>query len=189
MKVDDIKRLREETGAGIMDCRKAIEESKGNFEKAKELLFKRGLAKAEKKAERVTKEGIIDAYIHLGGRIGALIEVNCETDFVARTDEFRNLVKELLLQITAMAPKFISRDDVPEDILKEEKEKIKKETGIENEEKIEEYMEKFYSEKCLLEQPFIKNETIKVKDLISTVIAKTGENIKVRRFARFELSE
>jgi len=189
MKVDDIKRLREETGAGIMDCRRAIEESKGDFEKAKQLLFQRGLAKAEKKAERVTKEGLIDAYIHLGGRIGALIEVNCETDFVARTDEFKTLVKDLLLQIVAMAPKFISKEEVPEDILKEEKERIKRERGIEDEEKLKEYIEKFYSEKCLLEQPFIKNESIKVKDLIATVIAKTGENIRVRRFARFELSE
>lgn len=187
MKVDDIKKLREETGAGIMDCRKAIEESNGNFEEAKELLFKRGLAKAEKKAERLTREGLIEAYIHLGGRIGALIEVNCETDFVARTDEFRNLVKDLLLQITAMVPKFISREDVPEDVLKEEMEKIKKETEDEN--RIKEHLERFYSEKCLLEQVFIKNELIKVKDLISSVIAKTGENIKVRRFVRFELSE
>ncbi len=189
MKVEDVKKLREETGAGIMDCRKALEESNGDFEKAKELLFKKGIAKAEKKAQRATKEGLIDAYIHLGGRIGTLIEVQCETDFVARTDDFRKLVKELLLQITAMAPKFISKEDIPEEILKEEKERIKMETGMENEEKINEYLEKFYSENCLLEQPFIKNETIKVKDLIASVIAKTGENVKVRRFVRFELSE
>ncbi len=190
MEVEKIKKLREETGAGVMDCKKALEETGGDIEKAKEYLFKRGLAKAQKKALREAKEGLIDAYIHLGGRIGAIIEVNCETDFVARTEEFRTLVKDLLLQIVATAPKFISKEDVPQELIKEEIERIKKETGIEDEKRIEgEALEKFYSEICLLEQPFIKDESIKVKDLIGTVIAKTGENIKVRRFVRFELSE
>lgn len=189
MKVDDIKKLREETGAGIMDCRRAMEESGGDFEKAKEILIRKGFARAQKRAERPTREGLIDAYIHLGGRIGALIEVNCETDFVARTEEFRNLVKDLLLQITAMAPKFLSREDVPEELISAERERIKRETGIEDEKKVEEYLERFYAEKCLLEQPFIKNESMKVKDLITSLIAKTGENIRVRRFVRFELSE
>lgn len=194
MDVSLVKKLREETGAGVMDCKRALVEAQGNMDKAKEILHKKGFAKAQKKLSRETREGIIASYIHLGGRIGTLIEVNCETDFVARTDEFKSLVNELLLQITAMAPKYISREDVPEDTLKEEKERIEKlvDEDLKGEEKtkiVEEEIEKFYSEACLLEQPYIRDETIKVKDLITSVIAKVGENIKVRRFVRFELSE
>lgn len=189
-----VKKLREETGAGIMDCKRALEEAQGDIEKAKEILHKKGFAKAMKKMSRETREGLIASYVHLGGRIGTLIEVNCETDFVARTDEFKNLVNELLLQITAMAPKYISKDDVPEEVVKQERERIErlideKLKGEERIKKIDEEMEKFYSEVCLMEQPYIKDESIKVKDLVTSVIAKVGENIRVRRFVRFELSE
>jgi elongation factor Ts len=160
-----IKDLREKTGAGVMDCKKALLEAEGNLEKAIEILNQRGIALARKKAERVADQGVIEAYVHPGGRIGVLVEVNCETDFVARTDEFKELAHNLALQIAAMCPQFIS----PEDIAQETETDEDAETT------------------CLLLQPYIKDPEKTVQDIVTETIAKVGENIKVRRFIRFEL--
>ncbi len=162
-----IKDLREKTGAGVMDCKKALLEAEGNLEKAIEILNQRGIALARKKAERVADQGIIEAYVHPGGRIGVLVEVNCETDFVARTDEFKDLAHNLALQIAAMCPQFIS----PEDMAQET------ETETDADAKTA----------CLLLQPYIKEPDKTVQDIVTETIAKVGENIKVRRFIRFEL--
>jgi elongation factor Ts len=160
-----IKDLREKTGAGVMDCKKALLEAEGNLEKAIEILNQRGIALARKKAERVADQGVIEAYVHPGGRIGVLVEVNCETDFVARTEEFKELAHNLALQIAAMCPQFIS----PEDIAQETETDEDAETT------------------CLLLQPYIKDPEKTVQDIVTETIAKVGENIKVRRFIRFEL--
>ena len=160
-----IKDLRDKTGAGVMDCKKALLEAKGNLEKAAEILNERGIALARKIAERVADQGVIEAYVHPGGRIGVLVEVNCETDFVARTDEFKELAHNLALQIAAMCPQFIS----PEEIEQETETEIDAKTA------------------CLLLQPYIKDPEKTVQDLVTEAIAKVGENIKVRRFTRFEL--
>ncbi len=160
---EKIKELREKTGAGVMDCRNALMNTGGDVEKAIAILKEKGLLKAEKKGERVTSSGLIEAYIHTAGRIGALIEVNCETDFVARTDEFKKLAHLLAMQVAAMNPKYVDAQDLSEGS---------------NEDP---------AEACLLEQPFIKDSTRTIKDLVVETIAKTGENIKVRRFVRYEL--
>lgn len=159
-----IKELRAQCGAGIMDCRSALVFTKGDIEKALAVLKEKGLVKAQKKAERVTMQGLVEAYIHTAGRIGALVEINCETDFVARTNDFKCLAHDIAMQVAALAPKYISQEDIPE--------------GTEVDP----------LEACLLSQPFIKDPTKTVKDLIVELIAKTGENIKVRRFTRYELS-
>ena len=158
-----IKELREKTGAGVMDCKNALLEAEGNPEKATEILNQRGLALARKKADREAANGIIEAYVHQGGKIAALVELNCETDFVAHTDEFKNLAHDLALQITAMSPQFISSEDIPQET------EVEAETA------------------CLLLQPSIKDPSKTVQDLITETIAKVGENIKVRRFTRFEM--
>jgi elongation factor Ts len=158
-----IKRLRERTGAGIMDCKKALLEAEGNIDGALEILRQRGLAKAEKKAEREVREGLIEAYIHTGGRIGAMVEVNCESDFVAHTDELKELAHDLAMQVAAIEPSFIGSEGVPKEMDP--------------------------SEACLLHQPFIKDPQKTVQDIITETIAKVGEHIKVRRFARFELGK
>ncbi len=188
-----VKELREKTGAGIMDCKKALQEAGGDMEKAIDILKKKGIAKAEKKATRVAKEGLVGAYIHMGGKIGVLVEVNCETDFVARTDEFQQLVKDIAMQIAAMNPKYISREDVPEDVLEREK-AIYREQALEAgkpehvvDRIVEGKLNKFFEEVCLLEQNFIKDDSKKVKDLITEAIAKLGENIRVSRFVRFQV--
>jgi len=160
---ETVKELREKTGAGIMDCKRALVEAKGDFEKASEFLNKQGLAIARKKADRVANQGIIETYIHQGGRIGVIVEVNCETDFVARTSEFRELAHDIALQIAAMSPQFISAEDVPSET----------ETNP--------------TETCLLLQPFVKDPSKTIQDIITETIAEVGENIKVRRFSRFEL--
>ncbi|NPV43013.1 MAG: translation elongation factor Ts [Firmicutes bacterium] len=190
-----VKELRERTGAGMMDCKKALVETKGDIEKAIEYLREKGLAAAAKKAGRITAEGIVDAYIHGGGRIGVLVEVNCETDFVARTDEFRRLVKDIAMQIAASNPKYVTRDEVPEEVVNKEKEILR--TQALNEGKpehivdkmVEGRLEKFFNEICLLEQPFIKDPDITVEDMIKEHIATIGENISVRRFTRYEMGE
>jgi len=158
-----VKKLRDRTGVSIIECKKALTETKGDLEKAIQILRQQGLALAERKANRIATDGAIEAYVHPGGRVGAMIEVNCETDFVARTDEFRKLIHDLALQVAAMAPKFVSSIEVPPN------------SNIEPQ------------EVCLLLQPFIKDNSKTVQDIINEVIAKVGENIKVRRFARFEL--
>lgn len=192
---EQVKELRERTGAGIMDCKKALAEANGDMEKAVVILRERGLAKAAKKAGREAKEGIIDSYIHGGGRIGVLLEVNCETDFVARNDEFKSLVKDLAMQIAAANPKYIKREDVPAEIIENEKQILR--TQAINEGKpehvvdkiVEGRLEKFFEENCLLEQPFIKDPDRKVSQIIMEKIALLGENITVSRFVRFEKGE
>ncbi len=190
-----VKTLREMTGAGILECKKALEETNGNLEEAVELLRKRGIAKAAKKAGRETKEGLIHAYIHAGGRVGVLLELNCETDFVARNETFKELANELALQIAAMKPQYVSREDVPKEVIEKEGE-IAREAAIAEgkpehiAEKIAEgKVEKFLKEVCLLEQPYIKDDKKTVEDLIKEYIAKLGENIQVRRFTRYEIGE
>jgi elongation factor Ts len=190
-----VKELRERTGAGMMDCKRALEATQGNLEKAIEFLREKGLAAAAKKAGRVTSEGAVEAYIHGAGRIGVLVEINCETDFVAKTDEFRVLCKDIAMQIAAAKPEFVSRNEVC--LVTVEKEKSILRAQAINEGKpekivdkiVEGRIEKYFKEVCLLEQPFIKDTDISVQDLIMQKIAKIGENITIRRFSRFELGE
>lgn len=190
-----VKTLREMTGAGVLECKKALEETGGNLEEAVELLRKRGIAKAAKKAGRETKEGIIHAYIHAGGRVGVLLELNCETDFVARNEVFKELANELALQIAAMKPQYVSRDTVPKEVIEKEGEIAREAALAEGKpehiaEKIAEgKVEKFLKEVCLLEQPYIKDDKKTVEDLIKEYIAKLGENIQVRRFTRYEIGD
>ncbi len=190
-----VKELREKTGAGIMDCKAALQEANGDMEKAIEILKKKGVAKAAKKAGREASEGLIGSYIHHGGKIGVLIEVNCETDFVAKTDEFKNLVNELAMQVAAANPLFVKREDIPEEVINKEKE-IYRAQALESgkPEKIvdrivEGKMEKYFKEVCLLEQPYIRDDSKSVKDIINEAIAKLGENIVVKRFVRFVVGE
>jgi len=186
-----VKELRARTGAGVMDSKNALVECEGNIDKACDLLRKRGLAKAEKKVGRTANQGIVDAYIHGGGRIGVLVEVNCETDFVARTDDFKNLVHEIALQIAAARPEYVTRDDVPVEVVEREKGIYLAQIGDKPanvaEKILEGKLEKFYQEVCLVEQPFIRDPNVNVKQLITDTVAKTGENIVVRRFTRYEL--
>lgn len=190
-----IKELREKTGAGILDCKKALQETKGNIEEAIEYLRKKGISTASKKFDRTTKEGLIFAYIHTGGRIGVMVEVNCETDFVARTDDFQQLAKDIAMQIAATDPLVVSQDQLPPEKIEKEKEiyfaQMKDSGKPQNiiEKIVNEKLEKFYSEVCLLRQPFIKNPDKTVKDVISEYIAKLGENITVKRFIRYRLGE
>ncbi|HEY8361335.1 MAG TPA: translation elongation factor Ts [Tissierellaceae bacterium] len=189
-----VKELRELTGAGMMDCKKALEETNGDMEKAIVLLRERGLSKAAKKAGRIAAEGLVDAYIH-NGRIGVLIEVNCETDFVAKNNEFKQFVKDMAMQVAAANPKYIAKEDVSEAELEQEKEILRQQAINEGkpehivEKIVEGRLEKYYEEVCLLEQPFIKDPDVKVKELLNELIAKIGENIKIRRFVRFEVGE
>jgi len=190
-----VKELRERTGAGMMDCKRALVDSEGDVEKAIELLRKRGMATAAKKAGRVAAEGVVSSYIHAGGRIGVLLEVNCETDFVARTDDFQNLVKDLGMHIAASDPRVVSRDEVTDAILERER-AIYRDQAVESgkpenvlDRIVEGKIEKFYSESVLMEQAFIKNPEVTVQELVNEVIAKLGENIQVRRFARFKVGE
>ncbi|WP_018963066.1 translation elongation factor Ts [Coprothermobacter platensis] len=190
-----VKQLRDETGAGFMECKKALQETNGDMEKAKEVLKEKGLAKAEKKAGRAASQGLIHSYIHGEGKLGVLVEVNCETDFVARTDDFKELVHEIALQIAGMAPEYVSIEDVPADVLEQEKELYRKQA--ENEGKPAEIIDKivegkvqnFYKTKVLLEQPYVRDDSKVVKDLIKEKIALIGENIVVRRFVRWTLGE
>ena len=193
--VELIKQLRERTGAGLLDCKKAIEEANGDIEKAIEILRKKGIAKAEKKIGRVTKEGIIEAYIHPGAQLGVLVELNCETDFVARTDEFKKLAREIAMQIAATNPIAVKREEIPSEVVEKEKEIYAaqaKEMGKPDhivERIVQSKLENFYKENVLLEQPYIRDPSITVMDFIKQHIAKFGENITVRRFARFRLGE
>ncbi len=190
-----VKKLREKTGAGMMDCKNALVETGGNAGKAVALLREKGLAKAAKRAGRTASQGVVDAYIHLGGKVGVMVEVNCETDFVARNAEFKTFVRDLCLQVAATNPAYLSRDDVPTDEIEKEKEVLKNQALHEGKpEKIVEKivagkMEKYYEENCLLEQPFVKDPDQKVTDLLSNLIAKIGENIVIRRYVRYEMGE
>lgn len=193
--LEKIKELRQRTGAGILECKTALLETGCDIEKAIEFLRKKGVARAEKKLERLTAEGVIDAYIHPGEKLGVLLEVNCESDFVARNQEFRKFVHELAMQIAATDPISISPDDLPKEVI--EREKRIYESQITDTKKpptviekiISGKLAKFYEDVCLLEQPYIKNPDIKVKDFLKEHIAKFGENIKIRRFARFKIGE
>ena len=191
----EVKALREATGAGIMDCKNALKEAEGDREKALRLLREKGLAGAKKKAGRSASDGIVDAYIHLNNRVGVLLEVNCETDFVARNETFRNMVHDVAMHIAASSPLYVSADDVPEEVLEQEKE-INKARALQEgkpekvvDKIVEGRMKKYYEEFCLLNQPFVKDTDITVEELLQRTIAAVGENIVIRRFARFQVGE
>lgn len=188
-----IKKLREKTGAGYIDCQNALKDSGGDMEKAVEILRKKGIAVASKKSSRAAKEGSVGSYVHMGGKIGVLVEINCETDFVAKNDDFKHLVKEVAMQIAATNPRYVKPEDVPEAILAKEKEILKE--GITGKPKdvvekiVEGKLQKFYQDTCLMEQPSIRDASLKVKDLVTNTILKIGENIVIRRFVRFQVGE
>lgn len=195
IKAELVKELRGKSSAGMMDCKKALVESNGDIKKAEEILKEKGLAKASQKASRATKEGIIDSYIHIGSKIGVMLEVNCETDFVARNEMFKNFVHDIALHITAAAPLYVSKEDVPQEVLDKEKELYRKQALNEGKpEKIidkiaEGKLKKYYEENCLLEQPFVKDNDVKIGDLLKQNIAIIGENIVIKRFERYILGE
>jgi len=190
-----VRGLREKSGAGIMECKSALSESKGDPEQAFQILRKRGLASAAKRSGRTTSEGIVSAYIHPGGRVGVLLEVNCETDFVARTAEFQELVKNLAMHIAASQPRYVSREDVPEAVLAKEREIYSAQARASGRPEaalakiVEGKTGKFFQELCLMEQPYVRDPNQTVHDYVTGMMAKTGENIRVRRFARFALGE
>jgi elongation factor Ts len=192
---DLVKKLRDKTGAGMMDCKRALEESNGDLELATENLRKKGAAVAAKRAEREASQGVVEAYIHAGGRIGAMVELNCETDFVAKTPEFKQLAHDIAMQIAAMTPLFVSKEDVDEQTLQKEVEIYKAQAVNEGKpaeiaEKIAQgRLEKYYQEFCLLEQSFIKDSGKTIKDLLSEATGKVGEKIGIRRFQRYHLGE
>ncbi len=189
--LESIKELRERTGAGVSDCRKALQETGGQLEKAIEVIRRRGEDKAAQKADRQTRNGLVDAYIHLEGRIGVLVEVNCETDFVARTEDFRRFVHDVAMQVAAMNPSHISRAEVPADTLAHERRALAKEVEGKPSQIAERIingkLEKLYQQVCLLDQPFIKDESMSIAGYLKSLIAKTGENIVIKRFVRFQL--
>ena len=170
--VDHIKELREMTSCGVIECKKALEEAKGDFNKAKEILIKRGLEIAAKKGDRAAKEGRVESYIHMGSKIGVLVEVNCETDFVARNEDFCQFTKDVAIQIAATSPKYVRKEEIPADVLSQQIDK-----------------ENFIKESCLLEQPFVKDPKLTIQDYMNSLVAKIGENIFIRRFIRYKVSE
>lgn len=188
---DIIKELREATGAGMLDIKAAVTEANGDKEKAIEILRKKGSMKVGKKADRTAKEGIIETYIHPGSRVGVLVELNCETDFVGRTEDFKNLAKELALHIAATNPLYITTEEVPAEVVEKEKEIYKEQMKDKPADVVEKILEgkiaKYFEEACLMEQPYVKNPDQKVKDVIGQATAKMGENVQIRRFARFVL--
>ncbi len=190
-----VKELRERTGAGMMDCKAALAEAGGDMEKAVDLLRKKGLAAAAKKAGRVAAEGTVASYIHAGGKIGVLVEVNSETDFVAKTDDFQQLVRDIAMHIAAAEPRYVRREEVTEEVLAHERAIYREQAAASGkpanvvEKIVEGKMEKFYGEACLLEQPFVKNPDLTVGQMVNEAVAKIGENIQVRRFTRFKLGE
>lgn len=190
-----VKDLRQKTGAGIMDCKRALKETQGNMDKAIEFLRQKGLAKATKRVGRRADEGLIGSYIHAGGRIGVLVEVNCETDFVARTQEFKDLVKDISMHIAATDPQYLRREDIPEEIIQKEKHILRMQAlEMGKPEKVvdrivEGRMERFFSEVCLLEQAYVKDLDVTVGDLLNSLVGKIGERIAIRRFSRYQLGE
>lgn len=191
--VEMVKSLREVTGAGMMECKKALQESNGDIEQAKKILRAHGAQVAEKRAGREAKQGVVESYIHAGGRIGAMVEINCETDFVARTDEFKLLARDIAMQIAAMNPLVVNKEDVPKELVEKELRDYREQARAEGKnaevaEKVAEgRLEKYYQEVVLTEQAFIKDPQRMIKDLVMEMTAKTGENVSVRRFQRFEL--
>ncbi len=186
-----VNTLREKTGAGMMDCKKALVEANGNLDEAETILRKKGVASAAKKAGRAANQGLIESYIHLGGKIGVLVEVNCETDFVAKTDDFKNFVKDLCMQVAAANPLYVTRDQVPEAELAKEREiatsQVAGKPPAAIQKIVEGKLEKYYQTICLMDQPFVKNPDVTVKELLTERIAKLGENMLIRRFVRFQL--
>jgi len=189
-----VKELREKTGVGMMECKKALTETNGDFEKAIDLLRQKGLATAQKKSGRTASEGLIESYIHMG-KIGTMVEINCETDFVARTDDFKELAKDIAMHIAATNPLYLSREDIPQDVIEHEKEIYRSQVTNKPPQVVEKILEgkleKFYTDMCLIDQIFVKDpdQKKKVKDIVTDKIAKLGENIIIRRFARFQLGE
>ncbi len=190
-----IKTLREKTGAGMMDCKKALTETNGDLEKATVYLREKGLASAAKKSSRTTAEGAVGSYIHMGGKIGVLVEVNCETDFVAKNTQFQNFVKDIAMHIAASNPSYVSKEDVPEEVIQKEREILKHQAVNEGkpeniaEKMVEGRIGKLYKEICLLEQPFVKQPDMTISDYIKENIAVIGENISIRRFTRYQMGE
>lgn len=184
-----VKTLRARTGAGVMDCRRALEDAKGDLDAAAELLRAKGLAAAATRAGRDASQGIVEAYIHPGNRLGALVEVNCETDFVARTDEFKTLVRELAMQVAATSPHYLSKDEVPAEVMTEQRAAIVREHAGAAEAEIERHLARWLAEVVLLEQPSIRDAGRRVGDMITDTVARVGENVQVRRFARFKLGD
>ena len=190
-----VKTLRERTGAGMMDCKKALNATEGNMDKAIDFLREKGLAAAAKKADRIATDGLVESYIHAGGRIGVLVEINCETDFVAKTDDFKTLVKDIAMHIAAANPLYVLREEVPAEILTHEREILKAQAINEGkpeniaEKMVEGRIEKYYKDHCLMDQIFVKDGESTITELIKANIAKMGENITIRRFARFNLGE
>lgn len=190
-----VKQLRDKTGAGMMDCKKALDEAKGNMDEAEVILRKKGIAAASKRQTRSARQGLVGTYIHPGSQLGVMVEVNCETDFVARTEDFQELVKDVAMHIAAADPKYLRRDEVPADVLEREKDIASSRARTEGkpEKVIEKIVEgrlaKFYEEVCLLDQPFIKENTITIEQMIKAKITKTQENIVIARFARFKVGE
>jgi len=188
-----VKALREKTGAGMMDCKKALEETNGNVDEARKILRQKGITRAERRQQREAKEGLVESYIHPGGKIGVLIEINCETDFVAKTEEFQRLARDLAMQVAAADPISVSQEQLPQDVIEREKEIYRaqaKETGKPDsivEKIINGRLNKYFQEVCLLDQAFIKDADRTVRTLVSEVAGKLGENVQVRRFARFQL--
>jgi len=191
--LDKVKELREKTNAGMMECKKALQEAAGDLGKAVDILRKKGVGLASKRSSRAAKEGLITSYIHMNNKIGVLLELNCETDFVARNEEFKKFAKDLTMQIAASNPIFIAKGDVPADALEKEKEIIREQNKSKPEKALEKILEgkinSYYQEACLLEQPFIKDPKVFIKDMLTDLIAKTGENIVVKRFVRYQLGE
>ena len=193
--IDQIKELREETGAGVLDCRKALEQSNGDFARAVEYLREKGLVKAAKRADREASEGIVELYSHGGGRVGVMVEVNCETDFVARSETFRTFAHEVALQVAAAAPRYIKPEEVPAEVVAEERQKAQAYARAEGkpeaviERIVQGRLDKFMDEACLLRQPYIRDEAVTIEKLLHEKIGSIGENIVIRRFARWELGE
>jgi elongation factor Ts len=192
---EQVKRLREKTGAGMMECKAALQETGGNEEQAIELLRKKGLASAAKRAGRATSNGLVGSYIHMGGKVGVLVEVNCETDFVARTEDFQTLVKEIALHIAAADPRYVRREDVPAEVLEKEKEIYRAQFADSGkpanvvDKIVEGKLGSFYSQIVLLDQPSVRDPNVTISQMIAQAAAKTGENITVSRFARFKVGE
>jgi elongation factor Ts len=190
-----VKQLRDKTGAGMMDCKAALGESGGDMEKAIEILRKKGLASAAKRAGRATNNGLIGHYIHMGGKVGVLAEVNCETDFVARTDDFQTLAREIAMHIAAADPKYVRRDDIPTDVLEKEREIYRAQFAGSGkpanviEKIVDGKLESFYAQVCLLDQPSVRDPNVTIQQMVSAATAKTGENVTVSRFCRFKLGD
>lgn len=190
-----VKALREKTGVGIMECKNALNEAQGDSDKAVEILRKKGIAAASKKAGRTAVEGVVEAYIHAGSKIGVMVEINCETDFVARTQDFKIFAKDIAMQIAAASPLYVSREEVPEDVVRKEKEIYAEQSKASGkpaaviEKMVQGKLDKFYKEVCLLEQSYIRDPNVIIGDLLKSLIAKIGENIVIRRFSRYQIGE